>query len=68
MASKRDLEICISPQGEVTVKISGFKGKQCMKIRDLLEQNVGIVQSQRYTAEYYEPEEKAVDLNLRQRR
>lgn len=68
MAKKRDLEITICPRGEVTVKISGFAGKQCMKIRDLLEENLGVLQSQRYTSEYYEPEEKAVDLNLRQRR
>ena len=34
----------------------------------LLEENLGVLQSQRYTSEYYEPEEKAVDLNLRQRR
>lgn len=68
MASKRDLEISISPSGEVTVKISGFKGKQCMKIRDILEENVGTLQSQRFTSEYYEPEERDVNLDIRNRR
>jgi len=66
VAKKRDLEIEISPNGEISVKISGFAGKQCMKIRDILEENVGTLKSQRFTSEYYEPDEK-VDLRIRNR-
>jgi len=66
VAKKRDLEIEISPNGEISVTISGFAGKQCMKIRDILEENVGTLKSQRFTSEYYEPDEK-VDLRIRNR-
>ncbi|MEW6280027.1 MAG: DUF2997 domain-containing protein [Candidatus Eremiobacterota bacterium] len=59
MAKKRELEITIAPDGTVQVHVSGMPGKQCLKVKEILEEIVGPLQSQRLTAEYYEPEEQA---------
>lgn len=57
MAKRRDVEISIAPDGTISVHVKGLPGKQCLKIKEILEQSVGALQSQRFTAEYYEPEE-----------
>lgn len=59
MAKRRDLEITIAPDGTVQVHVKGMPGKQCLKIKEVLEQVVGPLQDQRLTSEYYEPEEQA---------
>lgn len=66
MAKKRELEISIAPDGTVQVHVSGFPGKQCLKVKQLLEEVVGPLQSQRLTSEYYEPEtETHISLDKR---
>lgn len=67
MAHKRDLEVVISPDGEISIKVSGFPGKQCLKVREAMEAEVGVLRSQRLTSEYYQPEQP-VDMKLRNRR
>lgn len=57
MARRRELEVTIAPDGTVQVHISGMPGKQCLQIKEILEQTIGPLQSQRLTSEYYEPEE-----------
>lgn len=59
MARRRELEIAIAPDGTLSVHVKGMPGKQCLKIKELLEKSIGALQSQRLTAEYYEPEEAA---------
>lgn len=56
MAKKRELEITIAPDGTVQVTVSGFPGKQCLRVKEILEEVVGPLESQRFTSEYYEPE------------
>lgn len=56
MAKKRELEVTIAPDGTVQVHVTGFPGKQCLKVKQLLEESLGPLQSQRLTSEYYEPE------------
>lgn len=67
--AKHDLEIEITPAGEVKVHIKGAKGKGCLAYAKLMEQIVGKVKSQQLTTEYYEPDEKvSVDVQLKQGR
>lgn len=55
MAAKHELEIEISPTGDVQVRVKGAKGKQCMKYVELLA-TLGRVVDQERTSEFYEPE------------
>lgn len=59
MPKRRDLEITIAPDGTVQVHVKGMPGKQCLRLKEILEQVVGPLQSQTLTSEYYEPEEQA---------
>jgi len=59
MAKRRELEISIAPDGTVQVHVKGMPGKQCLRIKEILEGSVGPLQSQQLTSEYYEPEEPA---------
>ena len=56
MPRKEELEITISPQGEVKVEIKGIKGPRCLEVIEFLKQKIGIVTQRRLTSEYYEPE------------
>ncbi|MCL6499912.1 MAG: DUF2997 domain-containing protein [Firmicutes bacterium] len=68
MARKRDIEVSISPDGRVQVHVKGMPGKQCLKVRQLLEEVLGPLESQRLTSEYYDPEEdQPVSLEIRER-
>ncbi len=55
MAQRHQLEIEISPSGDVQVRVKGAKGKQCLKYVELLA-SVGTVRDKQMTSEYYEPE------------
>lgn len=54
---KQDIEIVITPKGEVTFEVKGVKGGACLGETKFLEEALGgasaIVDQQR-TAEYYE--------------
>lgn len=62
MANRQEVEISISASGEVKAHITGVKGKQCLKLVEALEKQVGVVKDQRLTSEYYEPE---VEIKLK---
>jgi hypothetical protein len=57
---KQDIEIVISPKGEVTFEAKGIKGGACLDETKFLETALGgdaaVVEQQR-TAEYYEQTE-----------
>lgn len=55
---KQDIEIVISPKGEVTFEVKGVKGGNCLTETKFLEQALGgdIIDQQR-TAEFYETAE-----------
>jgi hypothetical protein len=63
--AQREFDITISPNGNVELHVSGFKGKSCLEAVKLFEQLVGELKSQRETSEFYEPEE-LVRFNLEQ--
>jgi len=56
---QHNIEITISPDGEVMVHVKGAKGKACMEYAKWLTQVVGKVKDQKMTSEFYEPETKA---------
>jgi hypothetical protein len=55
---RHELELIITPSGEVRVEVKGAKGKACMQYVELFEQRVGRVKQKRVTSEFYEPERK----------
>lgn len=55
MSSKHELEIQISPTGDVQVHVKGAKGKQCLKYVELFN-SLGPVTKKETTSEYYEPD------------
>lgn len=57
---KQDIEITISPKGEVTFQVKGMKGGSCMDETKFLEAALGgdaAVLDQQKTSEYYEQSE-----------
>ncbi len=56
MATKHEIEIFISPDGQVKLDIKGVKGPSCMASLKALADQVGIVTSQELKSEYYETE------------
>ena len=57
---KQDIEIVISPTGEVTFTVKGIKGSSCFDETKFLEQALGgesAIVDQQKTGEYYEQSE-----------
>ena len=55
---KQDIEITISPSGEVSFTVKGVKGSSCLDETKFLEQALGGgVIDQQKTGEYYEQSE-----------
>jgi hypothetical protein len=57
---KQDIEIVISPKGEVTFQVKGVKGGSCLDETKFLEQALGgdaAVVDQQKTSEFYEQSE-----------
>jgi hypothetical protein len=51
----QELEIFIDPEGEVSVRVKGLKGKGCLELTKPLEEQLGSeIKSRSYTSEYYE--------------
>jgi hypothetical protein len=61
---KQDIEIVITPTGEVTFQVKGVKGGSCIDETKFLEQALGgeaAVVDQQKTGEYYEQSEGYVE-------
>jgi len=56
MPGRHELEIVITPAGEVQVEVKGLKGKACLEPMKLFEETIGRVKTKRVTSEYYSPE------------
>jgi Protein of unknown function (DUF2997) len=54
---KQDIEISISPSGEVTFTAKGIKGASCLDETKFLEQALGGAVEQTKTSEFYEQSE-----------
>ena len=67
--AQEELEIEISPDGQVTMRTHGIKGAACMDYADLLVRILGQEESREKTAEYYEAEVHVSQrLEVKQRR
>ena len=51
----KSIEIIVSPKGETVIQTKGFAGDECRQASKALEQALGLVQSDRPTAEMYQP-------------
>ena len=51
-----EIFITINPDGNVTIRTKGFKGKSCLKATEALEEALGKVSERKLTSEYYEQE------------
>ena len=49
----KTIEITISPTGESRVETQGFTGSRCREASRLIEQALGRVTNERFTAEFY---------------
>lgn len=54
MPQKHDLEIIISPDGQLKVEVKGMKGPACLASLKALADKVGTMTSHDLHAEYYE--------------
>lgn len=54
--AQEELEIEISPSGQVTVRTIGIKGPKCIDYAELVARIVGQEESRQLTSEYYEAE------------
>ncbi len=51
----QELEIFINPEGEVSVRVKGLKGRSCLELTKPLEEQLGSeIISRNYTSEYYD--------------
>ena len=53
----RIIEVLVSPTGETTVQTKGYAGADCIQASRFLEQALGVVASDRKTAEYHQTAE-----------
>ena len=51
--SSKIIEIIVSPKGETTVQTKGFAGSSCRDATQALEEALGVIQSDKATAEMY---------------
>lgn len=50
---KQVIEVIVSPDGKVTVQTKGFAGAACKAASDSLERALGLMVSDKPTAEFY---------------
>lgn len=50
----QEIEISISPRGEVQFQVKGVKGGACLDLTRSLEASLGTVEDRQLTSEYYE--------------
>jgi hypothetical protein len=66
--AREELEIEISPSGQVTARTIGIKGPRCLDLAEMLARIVGREESRELTAEYYEASEHVEErVNVKQR-
>ena len=53
----QEMEITISPSGEVKIQVKGVHGAQCLDLTKGLEQGLGTVEDRQLTSEYYEQQQ-----------
>lgn len=57
MSEMQELEIAISPTGEVKIEVKGVTGGACLDLTRDLEQKLGTVEDRQHKPEYYQQNE-----------
>ena len=63
MAERHDLNITISESGEIEIKVEGVDGPKCLKLTEILEEELGEVISREKTSEFYKTD-TSTDVNI----
>jgi len=50
----QELEIIIGENGETRIRVRGVRGPECKEVTRELEEQLGDLQEQQFTGEYYE--------------
>jgi len=61
MMEKHEIEVIITPEGDVRLVTHGIKGPKCLDVVKFLEEALGVVKNREHTGEYYEPEAHITD-------
>jgi len=62
MAKRREIEFTIDDHGEVSIKVLGVKGDECLRITREIEFALGVVSTRQHTSEYYQQVEAGVTV------
>ncbi len=54
MSGRQEIDIQISPDGKVTLKVRCVAGQACVELTRALEEELGIVVEREKTSEYYQ--------------
>jgi len=65
MAKGQEVEIYISPQGELKVHIKGVHGPDCVKKAQALAKGAGKLKCKKLTSEYYQKAESKTSSYVR---
>jgi hypothetical protein len=63
MATRQDLNITISKDGKVEIKVSGVEGPRCLEITKDLEEALGIVTNREKTSDFYK-DQTSEDISI----
>lgn len=62
--NRGQVDILVSPQGEVEISVKGIKGRKCQDVTKSLEESLGVVASTTETAEMREVEREQTRTHL----
>lgn len=62
MGIKQEIEITISPAGEVQLHVQGVKGTKCLDITQDLQEALGVIVNSEKTSEYYKDEGQETNM------
>lgn len=65
MSKKQELEIFITPKGDVSINVIGAKGKKCLDLTKEFEEAIGIVNERETKPSFYETEESTFIYSYR---
>ncbi len=61
MALRQELDITITPDGEVKLTVRGAVGDECLELTKALEEELGIVVDRQKTSAFYQAEANVTD-------
>ncbi|MCB9527630.1 MAG: DUF2997 domain-containing protein [Myxococcales bacterium] len=56
MAVRHEIDIQITPSGEVKLQVKGVAGAECLELTRRLEEELGLVVEREKTSEYFQAE------------